>query len=291
MRGAEILAAVLDPLDRSAQLAREQCDQQLLGEDVPLQSEATADVGRDYAQLLLGKSDQLGDLGAHHVRRLTRSPQRHLAETRIVGSEHTAPLDRRGAVAAHRVVGLHRQVRARECRVDVIASEDLAMRNVVSPRLVNEGGAVLQSLPCTRDGRERIAVDLDQIECIFRHVAVIGDNRGDDLADEAHPIHCHDVLVRRPGRHLDADRSTQRRHLGTRDDPMDAGVRSGARDIDAANPRVGVDAASECDAEHSRKCQVSHVLRGAAQQARVLDARDPFPDRLAERHPTFPPGA
>jgi hypothetical protein len=49
-----VLAARLGPLDRAAELARDDEGEHLLGVDVELGAEAAADVGSDDAQLVLG---------------------------------------------------------------------------------------------------------------------------------------------------------------------------------------------------------------------------------------------
>jgi hypothetical protein len=62
--GLEVLAARLDPLHRFAELSREEADEKLFGVDIRLASEASADLGRDHAHLMLGDAERSGGDGA-----------------------------------------------------------------------------------------------------------------------------------------------------------------------------------------------------------------------------------
>ena len=57
-RGEGVLRALLDPLHRRAEPARERDGQELLRVDVELRAEAAADVGCDHAQLRLGHAER-----------------------------------------------------------------------------------------------------------------------------------------------------------------------------------------------------------------------------------------
>jgi hypothetical protein len=72
-RGADVLDAVLDPLDRLAEHDGRRDGAHIARVDADLVAEAAADVGADDAHLALGDARQQADHGAHHVRRLARS--------------------------------------------------------------------------------------------------------------------------------------------------------------------------------------------------------------------------
>ena len=81
--GGEALAAVLDPPQRDAELARRPGQRHLLGQQDALVAEAAADVGRDHADLALVDAQALGEAGAHDVRLLGGGVHDELAEPRL----------------------------------------------------------------------------------------------------------------------------------------------------------------------------------------------------------------
>ncbi len=92
-RRQRVLRALLDPLHRRAESARERDGEQLLRVDVELGAEAAADVRRDHPQLGLGYPERRSGEQAQDVRHLRRRPQRHIAAR--LGPRDDAPrLDR-----------------------------------------------------------------------------------------------------------------------------------------------------------------------------------------------------
>ena len=84
MDAEQVLAAVLDPLHRPPRQLRQHAARDLLGEQVPLDAEAAADVGRDDADAVLGHPQRVGEARAHEVRDLRRRPDRQLVVGRVV---------------------------------------------------------------------------------------------------------------------------------------------------------------------------------------------------------------
>ena len=94
--GEEGFRAVGNPFHRPADLA---CDAQsaddLLGIDEDLRAEAAADIGRDHAQLVLGRhADEGRDHEPRHMRVLRRVPEREAVGAGIVFADRGARLDR-----------------------------------------------------------------------------------------------------------------------------------------------------------------------------------------------------
>ena len=52
----EMLAAILDPLHRTLEAQSQQADDEILGIEVALDPEPSANVGRDHAHLVLGQA-------------------------------------------------------------------------------------------------------------------------------------------------------------------------------------------------------------------------------------------
>ena len=66
----QMLAAVLDPLDRTSRLHGEPCDQHFVRENLTLDAESTADIRRDNANARLWQAKFLGNIGSHQMRHL-----------------------------------------------------------------------------------------------------------------------------------------------------------------------------------------------------------------------------
>ena len=95
MRGGdERLGAILDPLDRHAELLRDDRGDVLLAVDVDLGAEAAADFGRDGAHLVLAQAVHRRDHRPQDVRVLRRRPDRHRALARLVVGDDAARLHR-----------------------------------------------------------------------------------------------------------------------------------------------------------------------------------------------------
>ena len=97
-RTDQMLAAVLDPLHRPAEPARQERDQQVFRINVSLDPEAAADVERDAAHARLRKPQHRGGLTPHPVHHLGGRPDRHRIGARIVLTDHAAAFHRHGSV-------------------------------------------------------------------------------------------------------------------------------------------------------------------------------------------------
>src|SRR5437867_8249189 len=86
------LAPLLRPFHRTTERLRQITDEELLGVDLELAAESTADLRRDHADLVLPKAEvERGDQ-LHEVRDLRRRPERELAGLELRG--HGARLHR-----------------------------------------------------------------------------------------------------------------------------------------------------------------------------------------------------
>ena len=91
--GEERLAAVGDPFHRAADALRRPQRHHFLGIDENLRAETAADIGRDDAQLVLGRhADEGGDDEPRHVRILRGVPERERAGAGIVLADRGARL-------------------------------------------------------------------------------------------------------------------------------------------------------------------------------------------------------
>ena len=109
-RGREVLAPVLDPGQRAAELPRRPDEEDVFRDQRHLLAEAAADIRRDDAKVALGHAEAIGDAGAEHVRHLGRAGQRHPAGAPVEGGEAAARLERHGVLPARADVDLdHRR--------------------------------------------------------------------------------------------------------------------------------------------------------------------------------------
>ena len=91
--GGQVLAPVLEPAQRGADLARSPGERDLLRQQDALVAEAAADVGRDHADLALVDAEALCQARAHDVRLLGRGVNDELAEPGMPARDHAAALD------------------------------------------------------------------------------------------------------------------------------------------------------------------------------------------------------
>ena len=97
-RGEEVLAPVLDPLQRRTDLARREHDAHLVALHHDLLAEAATRVAHDDADAVLGEAEQPRAEQPHLVRRLRRGVDRELARRARIVDEQAAAFHRRGRV-------------------------------------------------------------------------------------------------------------------------------------------------------------------------------------------------
>ena len=206
----EVLAPVLDPLDRPPELERGQRDQRRLDRQRALGAERAADVGDDHAD------------------RRSSSPRicASCARGRCALCDEDQTVSRSSSRRRERAAGLHR--RRRQARDHVLGAHDVGgarerARDVARPLLpARELGA----RPRVEDRRQDLVVDLDAIGGVLGLGARLADDDRDRLAD-----------VRAPRRPPARDAARRRRSIpaarprvaGTARPAMSAAVHSAPR--------------------------------------------------------------
>ncbi len=120
-----------------------------------------------------------------------------------------------------------------------------------------------------QDG-QRFVFDLDQLDRVGRHIAVLGDDEGNLLALEQHLfVRQHGLHVAGQGRHV---MQVERLQIRRREHGNDA--RQGERGIlgDRFDPRVAVGRAYEIAEQHAGHFDVVDVVALALGEADILDA-------------------
>ena len=118
-----VLAPVLDPAHRAAELAREKGDEQVFGIDMPLAAKPAADIERDAAHPRLGQAEQRSGLAPHPMHNLGRRPDRRRLGAPVVGGDDPAALHRHRGVAVMVEAALEAVRGAGERRLDIAAAD------------------------------------------------------------------------------------------------------------------------------------------------------------------------
>ena len=197
---------------------------------------------------------------------------RELACAAVVLGDRAAGLERLGAGARPAQLAPDHHIGAREVLVDRAECELAVHGDVCRPALGMQDG--IAARPDRGLGidhrRQRLVLDLDQLEGVLGEVAALGSDDRHGLADVAHPVEGDAALLdRRVGetRHRARDLGD----LGAGHDGCDPGQGLGAAHVDRFDPGVGVRAAQRRGVQHVRQHDVVDVAALAGEQARVLD--------------------
>src|SRR5215468_6094414 len=122
-RAHQVLAPILDPLDRASEFARQERNQQVFRINVSLEAEAAADIERNAAYARLRELQDRGRLAAHPVNDLGRRPDGHAIGPRIVDADDAAAFHWRGGIAVVMESALQLVRGARERGSDVALAD------------------------------------------------------------------------------------------------------------------------------------------------------------------------
>ena len=176
---------------------------------------------------------------------------------------------------AHDVVGLGEDV------VDVAERHVAFERDVVGELVVERRLALVERVLVGDDRFEHLDVLVDELERVFRGVAVLGDDQRNRIADVADLVGRETVDGGRlqARHHVHADHRTRLRGLrqpgeiGAGVDGDDARERPRLGRVDRHEPAVRHGAAEERAVQHPRQHDVVDVATASAQDARILGPR------------------
>ena len=273
----EVLEAVLHPLDRLAEDQRRDDRADVARVDRHLVAEAAADVRGDDADLVLGQAGDERVDRAVRVRGLAGGPQRQLAAHPLVVGHAATGLHRRRVHARVDDVLLHHDVGLGEHRLGGGLVAGLPVEAVVVGLAVqvgaDHGGVGRQGAAYVDHRRQRVVLDVDQLEGVARGVAVLGHHEGDLLALEPHLVGGqHRLHVVGQGRHPGQPLLGQVR---TGDDRLHLRVRQRGAGVDADDPGVRQRRAQDREVQHALQLDVVDVLAHAADEPGVLLAEHP----------------
>src|SRR5215813_13943464 len=274
MAGAhQMLAAILDPLDRAPQPARQERNQQVFRVDVPLEAEAAADIERDAAYARFRKPQDRGRFAPHPMNDLGGRPYGYAIRPRVVDADDAAALHRRSGIAVMIEAPLQLVRGARERGGDIALADREGANEVGLEFVVDDRCARTQRRFRIDDGWEGVEIEGDQLSRIFGGVPALRYDDGDGLADMPDFVVSQQGLLgidelvldeRRPFawerelrvRHRRQELQQVRAAQGT----GDARRRGGARQIHATDARVCDRASDENRVQHVRQVEIGDEL-------------------------------
>ena len=287
----EVLAAVLDPLDRPAQMSRQPADERFFRIEAALGAEAAAHVrGRDHAHAVLGQVEQIGKHGADRVGRLGRVPHREGVERLVVARDDAAALHR-VAAAAHHPEGLAQGVIGRrEGALWLSDALNDVSGDVVAQLFVDERRAPRQRRRGRGDHRQHVVFDVNGVAGILGESARFRDDRRDHFAGVADLVAGQgvaDAVTERGAghraRHARGPRLLDVGDVFGGDDREHAGQRQRRRRVDQPHAGVSVRAAQHRRVDDAGDLEVVDECPAPREQARVLATRDRCADVAAFR--------
>ncbi len=283
--GHEALASLGRPPHGALERSRDPGDRDFLGVDEDLRPEAAADVRRDDAELVLGKSEhERAHDQAVDVRVLRCHPQRQLVGRPRVRGERSAGLDGdRDEPLVHQPLPNDGR-RLRERRVGRGRVPDLpAKADVVGSITAHDRCVRCQRLFGVGHRRKRLVVHHYQLGGIAGGVRRLRDNHGDRLAGVVHLLDGNRVVVARLELRQEPSRGnavhTALGEVLSGVDGYYAGVRSRGVQVDRANARVRVRAPDERRVQRPRYSHVIGVLAAPGEEPRILLAADAGSER------------
>ena len=276
--GDEMLAPILDPLDRPAEQEGGERHRDLLRIGDELGPEPAADRRRDHANAARLAPQHPGDQVAPGMRRLGRAPEGEQIVDRVEPGERAAPLDRMPAAAMDGEAG-GKDAASGEGGLDVAEFHDELGEQVVIAAAVDRRSAGGERIAAVGDRREGLVIHLGQRRRVLGRVARVRDDHRDHLAD------MDDLVVGKQGTVVllavggarQADDQAVLGEVGSqvvqRPDRMHAGHRLRRVDVDVRDRRMTQRTPHERRVQGSRQMDVVDEARPPAQQRRILDPR------------------
>ena len=239
--GGEMLAAILDPLHRSARAASGERDEKILRVELAARAEAAADVVFHHADGPFRQSNLPRQHAPVHEGDLGRAVNRQLTARGIPFCQQAARLHRHSTVALYREALAADVSRACEGLICVPAhagerERKIAARPVEQQDIVSRGGSTVHHC------RQRLDVGRDRVERVLGGGGAFRQDHGKGLADIAHLVTCDDRLLER----LEGGRRFRRSGMVGTLAPISAAVTT------ACTP--GHDRAAETSIERMRPC-------------------------------------
>ena len=274
-----VLAARLAPLDGSPEPHAAEDGDEVGGVGGDLAAKPAAYLRRDHPDLVFAQPAHERRQEPHDVRILRRVPERQLPGGRGVAGQRRSRLHRVRDQPLLNDAVRHHDLGVLEGGVDVATRHHPVERLVARDLLMQLRGARLRRGLRVGHRRQRLVIDLDQLERVLGGVSVLGHDHRDDVADVAHHVLGDaviggDLQVRvgeQPGAGGRLDRAVR---VGVGVDGDHPGRRRRRARVDRPDPGVGVRAPEHGGVHHAGQRQVVGVGRRAGDEPRVLPAAD-----------------
>ena len=277
------------PFDRPAELFRGEEAQRHLVVDRRFHAKAAADIAGDDADPRFRDADHLRQIGAVGMGALQDRVAGVAVFGGVVVADRAARLHRRGGNAVDDEAALDDAVGARESGLDSRLVADLVDKADIVRAIVPDARRAPGDGAFGRGDRgQRLVLDLDPLGGIHRLVFCFGDNKGNVIADPAHPVldeRREPRLVRgQTARSFHAARGREIAParcfpIGAGQDGQYPGHLLCGPGVDRADAGVGVGRPQHMAEHHARQHHVVDIAAAAAQQPRILEARH----RLTQR--------
>ena len=300
--GHQVLAPVLDPLDRPTELHGGVGHQVVFRVELAADSEAAAHVGLHEVDAVLGHFQQRRQHRAVEVRHLGHAPHRQLVPPGVPGRHQTAGLHGVAGVAVrpqHLLAGV---LRVPEGPLHVPQHDVVAAGHVGALLLVDDDVSAQRRLH-VRHHRQRLVLNPDQVGAVLGHVAVHRRHQRHRLAHVADLAPRQRVLQEavQPVQlvHAQRDRLDARRQIGKGQHADHPRELQGLRHVHRLDARVRVRAPQHRRVQHPGQLHVVDERGLAGQETNVFAAPYRRPDvslrhvplRLPRPRPSgFPPG-
>ncbi len=286
----EVLAPVLDPLDRVSVLTRRESDEKILRIEFAAGAETAADIELDIVDGRLRQPHHAGHGAAIEKRQFCRAGDREMILPGVPLRKQASRFHRQRGVPLHAEAFASDIRRLGESRIGIAALRRESRGDIATGPREQQMRAGCGGLRVNA-GCKRIDFDDDFTGGVFGKLGAVRQHDGNRFTNIADIfIGDHRLGVRRDGRVLapKRDRRDRLRDVERDDDRADAGHRQGRRRINLD------DTAERRGAAHDRRVPLSvaldvvDILAAPAQEAPVFDPLDrPSDIGVDGSHPAF----
>ena len=277
----QVLHPVFDPLHRTVNLPGKKGQDNPLRVSRALDAELSPHVRRYDPDGVLRQPHDVGDSGAHQVRRPARRPHRQPLLPPVVVRDDPPRLHRNPRLPGEAEGLFQFQIGLPESPFQVAPAELAVKHDVIVHTGVNHRRVSLDGLLCSQHHRQRLVLHHHRFGHVLRRVGRLRRHRHDGVAHECHLPRRHREAVIGPGELAGAWRRRPHRvHVGQhflrRDDADGPRHFHGSRCVYRHDIGVGVVAAHEGREAHPRQLDVVHKPPPPAHHAGQLRAGNLF---------------
>jgi hypothetical protein len=283
----QVLAAILDPFHRPADVAGRERNQEILGIELAAHPEAAADVGLDHVDRALRQPEHGRQHLAVEEQNLGGAENREPAVGCIPFGDQAAGLQRQPGKAVTTEALAAAVVRLGEGRIGVAERHAIAHRAVAAALLEQQRPVARRRVP-VRHRRQRLDVHANRFERVFGQSLGLGHHYRQRLTDIAHFfVGDHRLKI---GLELRQVRKPQRDHrdgladLGGSDHRVHAFDRARGGRIEVADAAMRHAAAQDHRVQHALALEIIDEFARTGEKAQVFRSIDRLTDQRGGGH-------